>query len=90
MIEDIRMQPSREFDRWDHLEVVVNGEVKQSFPTDPKHFHNLDVNQCYVEPLRAFVTDKQALPPITLHLGPTNACFLNCKNCWAGSVHASE
>lgn len=90
VIDNIRSQPSREFDRWDRLEVVVDGEVKRSIPTDPKHFHNLDVEQCYVEPLRAFVVDKQPLSPITLHLGPTNACFLNCQNCWAGSVHASE
>lgn len=68
----------------------MNGEVKRSFPTDPKHFHNLDVNQCYVEPLRAFAIGKQSLPPITLHLGPTNACFLSCKNCWTADVHSSE
>lgn len=84
------MQPSREFDRWDRLEVVADGEVKESFPTDPKHFHNLDVDQCYVEPLRAFVVEKQPLSPLTLHLGPTNACFLNCQNCWSASVHSSE
>lgn len=88
MIENILMQPSREFDRWDRLEVVVGGEVKGSIPTDPKHFHNLDVQQSYVEPLRAFVVDKKPLSPLTLHLGPTNACFLNCQHCWAGSVHA--
>lgn len=90
MIENIQMQPSREYDRWNRLEVVVDGEVKKSFPTDPKHFHNLDVGQCYVEPLRAFVTEKQPLTPVTLHLGPTNACFLNCKNCWTESTHTSD
>ena len=90
MIDRIQMQPSREYDRWDHLEVVVDGTVKKSFPTDPKHFHNLNVNQCYVEPLRSFVTEKKPLAPITLHLGPTNNCFLNCQNCWTAPTHSSE
>lgn len=90
MIEKIQPQPSREYDRWDRLEVVVDGEAKESFPVDPKHFHNLDVNQCYVEPLRALVTKKQPLSPLMLSLGPTNACYLDCKNCWSASVHSSE